>query len=284
VCLDTCGGTVGAGVPDFYKNYFMCSNRSLSADGQSVIFSFYSLPPYNSPYYPSSHPNYLAWATDRSQSVQCGAGQSPGTGGCYLKNPNTVAQQAFTLTIPLNPVSRGINVNASASQIDNTSGDPLDYSGAVAGVATNGVALFSAFAAPGDNIALEAYTFDSHEGHPQGSGGYHYHAYSPAPLEVMKKAGFTTSTTPGSPAGGVEFYGIACDGTLVFGATELDGTTPAGALDAQGGHTHDLKDKAGTLHFSGRYHVHLSPSPIGTNTKAYRYTPELRYYSTCNGS
>jgi hypothetical protein len=284
ISLDTCGGTVGAGVPDFYKNYFRCSNRSLSADGKSVVFSFYSLPPYSSPYYPTSHPNYLAWATDRAQSVQCGAGQKPGTNGCYLKNPNTLAQQSFTLTIPLNPVARGIDVNASASQINNTSGDPLDYSGAVIGVATNGIGLFSAFAAPGDDINQEAYTFDSHEGHPQGSGVYHYHAYSPGPLEVMRKAGFSTSVTPGSPAGGVEFYGITCDGVPILGVTELDGTTPAGLLDAQGGHVHDMKDKAGTTHFTGRYHVHLSPSPIGTNTKAYRFVPELRYYSTCTSS
>jgi hypothetical protein len=284
VSLDSCGGTIGAGVPEFYRNYFMCSNRSLSADGNSIVISFYSLPPYTSPYYPATHPNYLAFATDRAQSVQCGNGQQPGTGGCYLKNPNTLAQQSFTLTIPLNPTARGIDVNASASQVDNTSGDPLDYTGAVMGVAANGVALFSAFAAPGDDIAEEAYTFDSHEGHPQNSGVYHYHAYSPAPLEVMRKAGFTTSITPGAPAGGVEFYGITCDGVLILGATELDGTTPVGALDAQGGHAHDLKDKAGTQHFSGRYHVHLSPSPVGTNSKAYRYTPELRYYSTCNSS
>ena len=281
ITLDSCGGTIGTGVPAFYRDYFMCSNRSLSADGNSVVISFYSLPPYTSPYYPSTHTNYLAWATDRAGSRQCTTGQSPGTNGCYSKNPNTLAQQSYTLTIPLNPVSRGINVNSSASQIDNTSGDPLDYTGAVIGVATNGIALFSAFAAPGDSIATEAYTFDSHEGHPQNTGVYHYHAYSPAPLEVLRKKGFTTSITPGAPAGGVEFYGITCDGVLLFGTTELDGTTPVGALDAQGGHTHDLKDKTGTVHFSNRYHVHLSPSPIGTNTKAYRYVPELRYYSTC---
>ena len=72
--------------------------------------------------------------------------------------------------------------------------------------------------------------------------------------------------------------------TAETGRSDPRRTTPAGTLDAQGGHTHDLKDKAGTLHFSNRYHVHLSPSPIGSNTKAYRFTPELRYYSTCNSS
>jgi hypothetical protein len=283
ISLDTCGGTVGTGVPDFYRNYFMCSNRSLSADGHSVVITTYGLPPHSSPYYPSSHPNYVDFAVDRAGQV-CAAGVPLGTNGCHVKNPSTLAQQSVTLTIPLEPVAKGIDVNANASQIDNTSSDHYDYSGAVMGVAINGVVLFSAFAAPGDDINTESYTFDSHEGHPQGDGAYHHHKYAPGPLEVLRKAGYTTSVTPGSPSGGIELYGITCDGVLIFGVTELDGTTPAGILDAQGGHTHDVKDTAGTLHFSSRYHVHLSPSAIGSNTKAYTFMPELQYYSTCNSS
>jgi hypothetical protein len=283
ISLDTCGGTVGTGVPDFYRNYFMCSDRSLSADGSSVVITTYSLPPYSSPYYPSTHPNYLDFTIDRAGKV-CGTGVPLGTNGCYIKNPSTLTQQLVTLTIPLEPVAKGIDVNANTSQIDNTSGDHYDYSGAVMGVATNGIVLFSGFAAPGDDINAESYTFDSHEGHPQGQGSYHHHKYAPGPLEVLRKAGYTNSVTPGSPGGGVEFYGITCDGVLVFGVTELDGTTPTGTLDAQGGHTHDIKDEAGTLHFSGRYHVHLSPSAIGSNSKAYKYMPELQYYSTCTTS
>jgi hypothetical protein len=283
ISLDSCGGTVGAGVPAFYKNYFLCSDRKLSDDGKSVVFTFYGLPPYSSPYYSSSHPNHVSYSADRGLSLLCSTGQTPGVlSGCFTPNPNTITQNTFTLTIPLTPTARGIDVNASAAQIDNTSGDALDYATSVMGVAANGVALFSAFAAPGDDILDEAYTFDSHEGHPQNSGVYHYHAYSPGPLAVMVKQGYNTSTTPGSPsAGGVEFYGITCDGVLLLGATELDGSTPSGTLDAQGGHVHDIVDKSGTKHFSSRYHVHLSPRAIGSNSKAYRFAPELQYYSTC---
>jgi hypothetical protein len=169
--------------------------------------------------------------------------------------------------------------------INNTSGNTYDYSVAAMGVALNRVPLFSGFAAPGDNILDEAYTFDGHQGHPTNASFYQYHRWGSGPLEVLKKKGYNTSTTPGSPsASGVELYGITCDGVIVFGASELDGSTPIGTLDAQGGHIHDISDKSGVKHFTGRYHVHISPNKVGTNTSIHNFVPELKYYSVCSSS
>ena len=277
--LDTCGGTVASNVPDFFKTYFKCANLSMSVDGANVIVGFQGLPPYTSAYYSKTHPNYITFATDQTGKA-CTAGQMAGqASGCYTQNPNTFTQKSITVTIPINPVAKGIDVNASTAQINNTSGDKLDYSSAVVGVALNGIPLFSGFAARGDNIADEAFTFDGHGGHPTGQSFYHYHRYSGGPLEVLKKIGLTASITPGSPSsGGVELYGITCDGVLVMGTTELDGSTPAGSLDAQSGHSHDIKDKSGTTHFINRYHTHISP------TSTYKYVPELQYYTSCTST
>lgn len=286
ITLDNCGGKIASNVPDFYKNYFMCSDISMSSDGKSVVFSFYGLPPYSSPYYPTSNVNYTAYTTDQAGVTMCGAGQTAGaTSGCYTKNPNTLAQKAITVTIPINPTAKGIDFSSATTiaQINNTSGNTLDYNSAVVGVSPNGIPLFSGFAAPGDNILDEAYTFDSKQGHPTGTSHYHYHRYSKGALSVMVKKGLNTSTTPGSPSsGGIEFYGMTCDGVLVLGVNELDGTTPvvsgSNALDAQSGHKHDITDKSGVKHFTSRYHVHISP------TSTYKFVPELQYYSSCTAT
>jgi hypothetical protein len=75
--------------------------------------------------------------------------------------------------------------------------------------------------------------------------------------------------------GGLEVYGMMCDGTLVLGCTELDGTTAdTASLDAQGGHVADVKDAAGTVHFAQRYHTHVCAT-------GRRFTPEIQYYATC---
>jgi hypothetical protein len=88
---------------------------------------------------------------------------------------------------------------------------------------------------------------------------YHYHSAAPGPLDLVGAGG--------------ELYGILCDGTLVLGCTELDGTAVAeGDFDAQSGHVHDIVDEGGTTHFSDRYHTHLcdgNPS---------EYVPEIQYY------
>jgi hypothetical protein len=69
-----------------------------------------------------------------------------------------------------------------------------------------------------------------------------------------------------------------CDGTVVLGCSELDGSKPdtLGA-DAQNGHVTDMKDAAGTLHFAGRYHTHVCPALF----PAHVYMPEIQFYQAC---
>ena len=84
-----------------------------------------------------------------------------------------------------------------------------------------------------------------------------------------------TTSIPGQAE--LEVYGILCDGTLVLGCTELDGTRASSAdFDAQNGHVHDLRDKAGVLHFAGRYHTHVCAA-----LSTHPFTPEIQYYDTC---
>ena len=69
-----------------------------------------------------------------------------------------------------------------------------------------------------------------------------------------------------------------CDGTLILGCTELDGSDPFSSdFDAQNGHLQDIKD--GTNVFPpNRYHTHIC-----TDTYTdHKFTPEIQYYDECN--
>ena len=142
----------------------------------------------------------------------------------------------------------------------------------------SGLPIFAAMAAPGDDLAEEKYTFDLYEGHPAGTT-YHYHFETRGPLEVLVDRGLSDDAEPG--AGSMELYGIMCDGTLVLGCTELDGSVPDDAdFDAQNGHVHDITDGA-TTYFTNRYHVHVCPGLW----PEYPFFPEIAYYDTssCGG-
>jgi len=256
--LDTCTTNIAAGAPEFYKRYFKCVTITTTATGVSI--SSNGLPPHRSYYYGAGNANYEDFDTTR--------------GAQYHANPNRIATKNFSFSIPNAPTSRSLTVTSSL--VDGTIGtNSNEYSMGPAGVALDGVALFNPLAGPGDNIENEKYTFDVFNGHPPPDGTYHYHTSTKGPLEVLLKAGLITDATPGSAS--IELYGIMCDGTPVLGCKELDESSPAGALDAQGGHTHDLKDKAGTTLLAGRYHAHVCP----TSATGRKFTPEIQYYSTC---
>jgi hypothetical protein len=55
----------------------------------------------------------------------------------------------------------------------------------------------------------------------------------------------------------------------------LDASAPSGALDAQGGHTHDLVDADGTTLLADRYHTHVCPGTYAD------FTPEIQFYDSC---
>ena len=259
--LANCGGSIGDGVPEFYSTYFTCLDIEVSDEG--VTLSTDGLPPHPSPYYPETDPNYVEF-DDR--------------GGSHYKNPGEIAAIDYSMTIPANPVAKGITIDAS--MVDNAMGTSDDeYSGGPVGIALNGVAIFAAMAAGDDALAEEAFTFDLYEGHPAGST-YHYHFETPGPLEVLVHRGLSDSSDPG--AGSVELYGIMCDGTIVLGCTELDGSAPDDSdFDAQNGHIGDIGDGATTF-FENRYHVHVCPD----KWPDYPFFPEVAYYETtsCGGA
>jgi hypothetical protein len=227
-----------------------------------VVIHSTALPPHESHYYDESDPNYIPW-------------ESQGT-GYNNNNPNKIAEQDITMTLPASPTSNGLTINDSL--VDGIVGSSVEeYGMGPQGLALDSATIFNPLAAPNDNIENEKYTFDWNSGHPEMSGTYHYHSTTPGPLKVLAAAGLTSVTTPGEAA--IELYGIMCDGTVILGCTELNGDTPASDdFDSQNGHSHDLVDEEGVTHFSGRYHTHICP---GTFT-GHNFTPEIQYYQDCS--
>lgn len=256
--IRNCATEIPDSAPTFFKKYFRCV--TVTHEGQSTRLTSTGLPPHVSPYYASSDPNYVAWDTSR--------------GSAYHQNPNTLSAKSITFSIPDSPTLKDLAITESLVDLQART-STLEYALGPVGIALDGTALFNSTAAPGDDIAEERFTFDLFEGHPSPDGQYHYHSASPGPLEVLALAGFTTSTKPTEAA--VELYGVMCDGTFVLGCTELDGTArPTTGLDAQGGHTTDMKGTDGTVYWTNRYHTHAC-----TKDGGFSYTPEIQRYTTC---
>ena len=255
--LDNCTTTIAEGVPQFYTDFFLCSD--ISVDGARVVIHTHDLPPHPSAYYPTTDPNYEPW-DDR--------------GGEYHQNPNTLSTQDTFVWVPLEPVAKGITVTPEMVDGFATTSDD-EYHGGALGVGIDSVVLFAGFAAPNDDISQEQYTFDTWEGHPQESGAYHHHSPNPGALSVMVQKGYATTNVPGSAEN--ELYGIACDGTVLLGCTELDGSAPDETdFDGQNGHVGNIVGPDGTVYFEGRYHTHLCP---GLYNDA--YMAEIQYYDAC---
>lgn len=251
--LSSCDESLGSDLPDFFAHYFACVDASVS--GSSVIVQTDGLPPTPSSYYPEEDPNYVGF-DDRD--------------GSHEKNPNQLGIQDFEIDFPMDPTPKGITINSA--MVDNTMGtSDEEYGGGPQGIALNGVVAFAAMAAAGDDLADEQYTFDMYEGHPAGET-YHYHFNTPGPLEVLVDRGHSSSSEYGE--GEVELYAAMCDGTVVMGCTELDGSAPNDSdFDAQNGHVHDIADEAGTL-LEERYHTHVCPG----EWPDYPFFPEIAYY------
>lgn len=254
-----CETNIADDVPEFYATYFRCADVSM--DGDTVVIVSVNEPPHLSAYYPEDDPRYEAFDTSR--------------GADYRQNPNTITGETNTVRIPANPAEQGTIIDART--VNAGVGDDTDYPLGTAGIALDGVAYFNPLAGPGDDIEDEVFTFDSLSGHPQQNGNYHYHGTSVGPLRVLWELGAVTTDVVGEAE--VELYGVMCDGTVLFGGTELDGSAAAGELDLQNGHTHDIVDSDGTVLLENRYHIHmaaeLSLDPRGL-------TPEAQYYSTCD--
>ncbi len=255
--LANCATTVASDVPKFYQDFFRCAD--IAIDGDSVMIHTHDLPPHPSSYYPTTDPNWEAW-DDR--------------GGDYHQNPNTLSTQDSYVWVPLSPVAKGITV--TSDMVDGfATTSTEEYNGGALGVGLDSVLLFAGFAAPNDDISQEQYTFDTWDGHPQETGVYHHHSPNPGALSVLVAEGLATTNVPGNAE--IELYGIACDGTVILGCTELDGSTPdEGDFDGQNGHVADIVGPDATVYFTGRYHQHVCPGKYND-----AYFAEIQYYTTC---
>ncbi|HNC96715.1 MAG TPA: hypothetical protein PKW90_11355 [Myxococcota bacterium] len=252
--FENCGTSVADDVPEFYQKYFLCS--TISMDNGDVVVVTQNLPPYKTYYYGEGNPNYAEW-DDR--------------GGAYHPNPSTLAAGTISMRVPSNPVSKGLTINDSLVDLQAETSDE-EYNLGPAGVSPDSVAMFNSVAAPGDDILQEEFTFDEWGSHPAGTE-YHHHGANAGALAALQYSGLVSSITPGSSE--PEVYGIMCDGTVLLGCLELDGSTVSGSLDAQNGHVGDIKEGS-TTHFSGRYHIHMC-ADLGH----YGLSPEIQAYQDC---
>lgn len=198
-----------AGLDGFWLR-FSCRVK-LTATADQVTAAFDGQPDYKSNYFP---------ATDACHEDYDGA----------IQNPNLIKTYAYSVAFPRAP-------NTTAS----------DQRGGTMGVALNGVPLFNNAAAPGDDIFLEAKTFDRCGAHPNMTGTYHYHS-EPYSITYDDSA----------------FVGVLRDGYPVYGRRDANGSLPTD-LDEFGGHVGVTADSPNAAVF--HYHVHeetsTKPSSVG---------------------
>jgi len=147
------------------------------------------------------------------------------TNACYEAwsaghhNPSSLSAQSYHLNFPLAP-------NTTATSMMGTG---------IVGMSVNGVPIFANFAAPGDDIYLEAISFDKCDGHPQNRGQYHYHS---EPNAITNDD--------------ANLVGVLRDGYPLYGRKDAAGTYPT--LDIYGGHTSVTADSPSTA----VYHYHVN--------------------------
>ncbi len=129
----------------------------------------------------------------------------------YDTNPNHVAAQSFSWTVPADPTAAA---SPSCTGLGPT------------GVFTNGVAMFNALDGAGRDAGAHEVQ-GSCDGHPQGADIYHYHDFS-ACLQTP------ANSAPGSST----LIGYALDGYGVYVERDAQGNLPTNAdLDACHGRT-----------------------------------------------
>ena len=291
--LDNCETDIATDVPQFFQDYFQCVTARMSTigdDGRQYVNLYYnSKPPYQTWYYDttgvtsSEHPNWIPFQE---------------TSTIDAMTPGVITELDLVISIPVNPGSdlnpaRDLTINGNL--VDGEVGTSnYEYPMGVIGSALNGVTMYNPCAAPGDLIENEASTFDLYSGHPTGpamGNTYHYHTNSPGPLEVLAHKGLVTNTTLGSAE--IEVFGINCDGVVVLGCTELNGSAvDPTEWDAQNGHVHDMVGADGTVYFEQRYHTHICYTDItdedtdgvspndNLGYDQHEFTPEISYYET----
>lgn len=140
-----------------------------------------------------------------------------------MQNPNLLVAKQYTVAFPLSPNTMSQTMRGTA----------------VVGLAVNGVPIFGNFAAPQDDIYLEAVSFDRCGGHPQGNGNYHYHS---EPYAISYDD--------------ANLVGVMRDGYPIYGRKDADGSYPT--VDATGGHSGVTADSPTTAVY--HYHVNQQTS------------------------
>lgn len=207
----SCTTNMATTLPSWIKDNFHC--MTVQDCTSSYKFILNDLPPYKTNYYSASSGNQTTFPTT---GLSDGAARS--------KNPNTIATQSITLSIPKTPTYK-------SSSLDSTTGSGLDC----VGVTTYGVCIYNNQAAPGDSLATEFATMDNGDGHPQNTGKYHHHTEP-----------YYLSSDDSS------LIGVMLDGYPVYGKRKQDNSYPT--LDAT---THTVS--CTTTHFpSGTYCYHVT--------------------------
>ena len=190
-----------SGVQAMYAQFV--NTVTVSISGATVTLRTNDLPDHKSPYWGSTSASY----------------EAPHSG--MQVNPNRIASQNLTFTLPSSPSATG-----------STSDTPL---GPI-GVSVNGVVFFNQYAAGRQPLTSEIVSFDRYNGHPNQNDQYHYH-FEPVSITASSKS---------------RLIGVMLDGFPVYGPQERDGSTPTG-LDSCNGHTGVTNEFE-----SGIYHYHAT--------------------------
>jgi hypothetical protein len=132
-------------------------------------------------------------------------------------DPNHIGVQSIVITVPRTPTTTSQTMGLG----------PV-------GIAVDAVAIYDNQAAPGDDIFLEAQSFDRCGGHPDMRSVYHYHG---EPYAISNDDN--------------RLIGILRDGYFVYGRRDADGSLPT--LDTHGGHVGTTPDSTTPV-----YHYHLN--------------------------
>ena len=209
-CVSGVNTSMDSGLPSWIRNKFTCQVAYVS--GGNYCFKSKNLPNNGSMYYPA------------------GAALNAAVPGGKTKNPNDIATQTISLTIPASPMP-------NTGTLTSTQGGQASI-----GITVNGLAIFNNAAAPGDTLANEVTSFDGFDGHPENTGTYHHHAAVP-------KASNNDANLIGIALDGYAVYGLQCDnGTAATG----DDFTPSD-LDSLHGHTTVKNDFS-----TATYHYHFA--------------------------
>ncbi len=187
---------------------------TLTKSGSNVVITTDNQPDHKSPYFATTNGCYAA-----------------GFPSGRAANPNTLAAQSISMTVPFSPSTPSGSTGTAMSM-------------GIVGVTLNGVVIYSNAAAPGDDIYAEVYTFDKCEGHPAGTV-YHYH----------------TEPTTASQSDN-KFIGVMRDGFPIYGRYDSGTTAPTLDKATGGGHLGTTVDSTSTSVY--HYHLNLQTSASGT--------------------